>query len=414
MAFDKVSVKTLLNKRYSLLWLCFWICLSAQAQQLKGRVVDAETNEAMPFVSVFVNTTTIGTSTSEKGEFTLSLSPGKYEIVVSYIGYEPIIYQVDMNQPPPSILFKLSPKEFALSQVEVTSQRDSSWYVNLEVFKENFLGRSRIARKCKLLNPEVLIIDFNPQTGLLDVKARDVLQIENPELGYLIKYLLIEFQFDTQENYVSFSGFPSYELMKGNKAKEKRWLRNRQTAYNGSVMHFVRALRVQQLQEERFNLRRLIRTPNPNRPSEEELEAARAQLRQRGNYTTLAKDDPISITLSKASLPKIIEKLDTAKVPYKQYMHTTETGTFMAFEGFFQVVYTGEKEELSYVQATSMFQSRRPTYQTSVISLRSASVFLEEMGNIIEPLDVLFEGYWGWEKLGDMLPLDYQSGKESK
>jgi hypothetical protein len=319
-----------------------------------------------------------------------------------------------MNQPPPSILFKLSPKEFALSQVEVTSQRDSSWYVNLEVFKENFLGRSRIARKCKLLNPEVLIIDFNPQTGLLDVKARDVLQIENPKLGYLIKYLLIEFQFDTQENYVSFSGFPSYELMKGNKAKEKRWLRNRQTAYNGSVMHFVRALRVQQLQEERFNLRRLIRTPNPNRPSEEELEAARAQLRQRGNYTTLAKDDPISIILSKASLPKIIEKLDTAKVPYKQYMHTTETGTFMAFEGFFQVVYTGEKEELSYVQATSMFQSRRPTYQTSVISLRSASVFLEEMGNIIEPLDVLFEGYWGWEKLGDMLPLDYQSGKESK
>jgi hypothetical protein len=41
-------------------------------------------------------------------------------------------------------------------------------------------------------------------------------------------------------------------------------------------------------------------------------------------------------------------------------------------------------------------------------------VLLEEMGNIIEPLDVLFEGYWGWEKLGDMLPLDYQPGKQSK
>jgi hypothetical protein len=30
------------------------------------------------------------------------------------------------------------------------------------------------------------------------------------------------------------------------------------------------------------------------------------------------------------------------------------------------------------------------------------------MGNITEPLDVFFEGYWGWEKIGDMLPMDYQ------
>jgi hypothetical protein len=111
--------------------------------------------------------------------------------------------------------------------------------------------------------------------------------------------------------------------------------------------------------------------------------------------------------LSKARLPKIIERLDTAIVPYGHYLRQVDQQITMTFEGFFQVVYTGEKEELAYVQASNGFQIRRPTWQTSVISLRGDPVLLEEMGNISDPLGVLFEGYWGWEKTGDMLPLDY-------
>jgi hypothetical protein len=61
-----------------------------------------------------------------------------------------------------------------------------------------------------------------------------------------------------------------------------------------------------------------------------------------------------------------------------------------------------------------MFKPRGPTYQTSVISLNTESVLLEEMGNIIEPLAMLFEGYWSWEKIGDMLPLDYQPGSQNQ
>jgi hypothetical protein len=173
-------------------------------------------------------------------------------------------------------------------------------------------------------------------------------------------------------------------------------------------MHFVRALREQQLTEQGFNLRRLHREPNPNRPTEEEIENARAQLMARGTNVVLKESDPISITLSKASLPKTIEWLDTARVAYRSYLQKQGKEVLLSFEGYFQVVYTGEKEEIGYVQSSSPFQTRRPTFQTSVISLREKSVFLEEMGNISDPLGVLFEGYWGWEKVGDMLPLDYQ------
>jgi hypothetical protein len=395
--------------RISLLLSAFFLCISIHAQQsLKGRVIDEQTSEPLPFVSVFVNNTTLGTVTNDKGEFTLNISTGKFEIVVSYVGYEPIIFQVDSTQLRNTFLFKMAPKEFVLNEIEVRSQRDSLWYVNLEVFKENFIGRSTVARACKLLNPEVLIITFDPQSGLLEVKARDVLQIENPTLGYKIKYVLVEFKYYTQENYVVYVGYPNYEPMTGNPGKQRRWANRRLEAYKGSPMHFVRALLEQKLEEEGFNLRRLHRQPNPNRPSEEEIEKARAELRQRGTPTVLKESDPISITLSKASLPKTVEWLDSTRVSYQSFLQKHSKEVSLSFEGYFQVVYTGEKEEMGYVQSTSRFQTRRPTFQTSVISLREKIVFLEEMGNISDPLGILFEGYWGWEKIGDMLPLDYQ------
>ncbi|QHT66475.1 carboxypeptidase-like regulatory domain-containing protein [Rhodocytophaga rosea] len=392
------------------IWLsAFFLSISLFAQQpLKGRVVDEQTSEPLPFVTIFVNNTTFGTVTNEKGEFTLNLTSGRHEIVVSYVGYEPIVFQVDSSQLHRTFLFKLTLKEFVLNEIEVRSQRDSLWYVNLEVFKENFIGRSAVARGCKLLNPEVLIITFDPQSVLLEVKARDVLQIENPTLGYKIKYVLVEFKYYTQESYVVYVGYPNYEAMSGNSSRQRRWKKKRLEAYNGSPMHFIRTLREQKLEQEGFNLRRLHRKPNPNRPSEEELEQARAQLRQRGPQVVLKESDPISITLSKASLPKTIEWLDTARVSYQSYLQRQGKEVALGFEGYFQVVYTGEKEEIAYVQSTSGFQPRRPTFQTSVISMKEKSVFLEEMGNISDPLGILFEGYWGWEKIGDLLPLDYQ------
>ena len=393
-----------------LITFCLYSFISCAQYQLKGRVVDENTNEPLAFVSVFINTTTSGTQTNTKGEFTLTVTAGKNDLVVSFVGYQPIIYQVDTGKPLPVHLFKLAPSNQLLNEVVVTAKRDSAWYQNLAVFKEAFLGKSRVASQCKLLNPEVLRISFDPETSVLEVTAHDMLQIENPLLGYRLKYLLTHFKYEMKESYVSYSGYPNYEPMKGNRLKEQRWAKNRQQAYNGSVMHFVRTLRKQQLEKEGFNLRKLIRYPNPDRPSEAEIEAVRAELRQYGHGFVLKQDDPRSIILSKAKLPKFLEQLDTARVAYTTYLYCTPDNEIkISFKDFFQVVYTGEKEELAYAQTAVLFKPRKPTFQTSVLYLNNDSVTLEELGNINQPLDCTFEGYWAWEKVGDMLPLDYKA-----
>jgi len=381
----------------------------AQKRAFRGRVVDELTGKPLEFVTIFITSTTLGTLTDEKGSFAIALNPGKYEVAVTMVGYGPVIYALEIpaenTRALSPVLFKLLQTEKELNAVSVKAKRDESWYHNLETFKNNFLGQSAISRKCKLVNPETLIIVYDERSNKLTVTAKDLLVIENQELGYKVSYLLIEYVYDFREGYVTYLGYPKYELSKGNKTRENRWAKNRRTSFNGSAMHFARALREKRLEEEGFNLRRLIRQPNPERPTEEQLEDARKQLRLRGTTIRIDADDPLSILLSKASLPKVVEILDTTRVPYSDYLHINGEEVKMAFEGYFQVVYVKEKEETAYF--SSAFQVRKPGFQTSVIFLRDKEVFMEKSGSFSEPLGIVFEGYWGWEKVGDMLPLDY-------
>ena len=64
----------------------------AQDGIVKGKVVDATTNEALPFVNVVVTGTTTGTTTDEYGLFAFKgLQPGFITLTVSFIGYQTAI-----------------------------------------------------------------------------------------------------------------------------------------------------------------------------------------------------------------------------------------------------------------------------------------------------------------------------------
>lgn len=54
---------------------------------LSGRVTDEQGNP-LPYANVFVQENYLGTATDLKGKFSLRLPPGKYTLIVSYIGYK--------------------------------------------------------------------------------------------------------------------------------------------------------------------------------------------------------------------------------------------------------------------------------------------------------------------------------------
>ncbi len=95
------------------------LTVSVSAQTLRGIVVDNE-NNPLAYANVYEKNTTNGSTTNQKGEFKLDLSPGKHTLVFSYVGYEQlekeVFIQKGQNQ---SIIVVLKGK--TLQQVEIVS-----------------------------------------------------------------------------------------------------------------------------------------------------------------------------------------------------------------------------------------------------------------------------------------------------
>jgi hypothetical protein len=67
------------------------------AAAYKGTVNNQE-GEALPYASIFVKSTTLGTNSNQDGEFSISLEVGTYEIIFRYLGYETISKTITIGQ----------------------------------------------------------------------------------------------------------------------------------------------------------------------------------------------------------------------------------------------------------------------------------------------------------------------------
>lgn len=92
---------------------------------IKGKVIDAKTREALPFVSVIVYNTTLGSTTDGSGNFTISnVSLGYQKLQVSFVGYETIVtndYLVT-NDKSPFVTIELKESTEKLDEVVVESR----------------------------------------------------------------------------------------------------------------------------------------------------------------------------------------------------------------------------------------------------------------------------------------------------
>lgn len=77
----------------------FVCCLSwAQKGTIKGTLTDKDANNTpLAFANAIIKGTTIGVTTDEKGEYTLSAEPGNYTVQFSYVGYENVEVAVKLE-----------------------------------------------------------------------------------------------------------------------------------------------------------------------------------------------------------------------------------------------------------------------------------------------------------------------------
>ncbi|HYV95442.1 MAG TPA: mucoidy inhibitor MuiA family protein [Chitinophagales bacterium] len=104
-----------------------------RVNQVSGRLLDAATNEGIPFATVQVKGTTIGASTDENGNFVLNL-PSEYSaLTIKYLGYQP----QEITNFPSTITIKLNQSSVALEEITVISGGIAAKYGDKLVTRQN-------------------------------------------------------------------------------------------------------------------------------------------------------------------------------------------------------------------------------------------------------------------------------------
>src|SRR3972149_10190835 len=90
--------------------------LSAQVTKVKGRVVDTNTKESLPFVNLAFKNTRIGASTDLDGYYLIETYQPSDSLLVSSVGYLTVAKPV-VKHKSQTINFELTPTEVQLSEV---------------------------------------------------------------------------------------------------------------------------------------------------------------------------------------------------------------------------------------------------------------------------------------------------------
>jgi hypothetical protein len=99
----------------------------AAAINVKGIVTDEE-NEPVPFASVFISGTTIGTTTNENGFYLLSLKEGKYTITVKSIGFSALSKEVTLKNEEIELAFQLKKETIKIKEFTVNADAEDPAY----------------------------------------------------------------------------------------------------------------------------------------------------------------------------------------------------------------------------------------------------------------------------------------------
>ncbi|MEQ9467963.1 MAG: carboxypeptidase-like regulatory domain-containing protein [Ekhidna sp.] len=348
---------------------------------ISGKVYD-ENNEPLKNVNIFLDGTTIGTSSGADGSYQLSsIPPGFYDIVFSHVGYENAIYQVSESNGGSRIQnHQMSVDLEQLEEVEIISDRirnsENNWLVYYNTFKEELLGQSRNSANCVIENPEALNFLFDEATNTLKAFSDQPIQIRNEALGYRISYLLESFvKTDSDLRFRGRIRFRNSEPL--SKGEIREWKRNRKAAYYGSFNHFKQALINEELKKEGYRIFKLKNIKD----------------------FELKRDDEI------VESDIVVFKGDHYELDFKNYLiieyrKESESIEFLKNSDYTRLLYS------KYISSDDIL-TKNPGNQISIIKLLKNGVRLDLSGEVLDRFSLTTYGYWSWERTADLVPINY-------
>ncbi|MDB5117380.1 MAG: hypothetical protein JWQ79_2872 [Mucilaginibacter sp.] len=389
--------------------MLLFFSISAKAQEtysISGKVTD-EKGGTLPGATVFLANSKLMTMVNASGTFTLTgLQPGTYDLVVKMLGYNPYNQSITIQKEPVNINIKLSANNTLLNEVVIKGKIDPDRARYLKLFIKNFIGESANSAACKILNPEVIQFHYDKAKEILYARSDEFIQIENSALGYKINYLLTRFELNKEGDTFLYEGKPYFEELKGSDEQRTLWNNNRKIAYSGSIRHFFKSLFNNTAEAEGFLIYKLQvkSTANEtvgNRPLEPQVLYSRSKSR-------VVIDDAFSPNrINGASLVTIINN------DFIELKLNAADSSGNDFAKIF-VVYNREEEPAKFYNSTSHIDiAVNPSPKKSQVSEFEpikGNVAFDQNGSLLPANNLIFNGYWTWERIADLMPFDYANG----
>ncbi|MBB6004526.1 carboxypeptidase-like regulatory domain-containing protein [Arcicella rosea] len=349
--------------------LLFYSFASFSQVTIKGKVIDEENNKPLPFSTVFVVGSSIGTIANENGDFILKVSFGTIQIGASFIGYTTVSSVFESKQLiAKTLTFKLMPVSKELLEVKIEGKVSKQWLRDFKVFKKEFLGESDKDGDYEIENRNKIRLFW--EENKLFASCDEPLVIINHKLGYKVFSTLQEFQYTTNGD-VSYLGITRFEPLKAqNQTEQNTWEQNRKEAYLGSPNHFFKSLIRHQLKENKFLV----------------VKDTLFNYRINDFYQKLA-NKAFQIDLDKMIEPDSVNH---------QY--------FFKLNSPIEIVYEGKNNQ----QANYRYRYLRFEHTSIYLSNKDDIKYLTSQGELYPPQSLKFFGSMGNYRIGMALPSDYE------
>lgn len=370
-------------QKFRLLFLLSFTVISfiVKAQlTVTGIVVDSATKEPLSLASVFCQNTTSGTTTNKQGEFSLSLKSGGYDLIISYTGYQTQTIRITDNIRLEIVLIK---EDKSLGEVVLrnTNEVKDGWEKYGDFFIQNFIGSTPNSSKCVLLNHEVLKFYYFKRSNKLRVLATENLKIENKALGYSLQYQLDSFVYYYNTNINSYRGYCLYSEMEATDSLKKVWALNREKAYYGSKLQFMRSCYDSTLLQDGWIVDMLDENNDKKFNKVKDVYDS--------TYYNVIVNTVDSLGADSVVHTIVVPGPGEVEIYYPRKISIT---------------YTKSSPEKEYL--TIMKLPKNIPYQISYIDIKTW-IAITQNGYYYNQKDWINQGYWSWKNLADQLPYDY-------
>ena len=403
--------------------ILFWQSVKSQVS-IHGKIINSQDGKPLPYVSVYLNSTSLGSSTDEQGLFTINnIPPVKFRLVASCIGFETFIRLIDPKQINGMMTISLKPKAEELKGFEVTLPEPDGWAKWGKFFTDIFIGTTFNSRNCQIDNPEVL--KFRLIDGNLMVNANKPILIHNGALGYDIQYKMEEFEYDFSAKIVSYNGYAFFkDLSITNPKKAKLWKENRLKTYKGSLLHFMRTFFINKLDSAGFEMRSLATISNPKKDRAKMLFSLHRDSLIIDTVVILIKDTTRP-NGKPGDVRRVVQSNDSTA--YYKYMllqsdsvisHQIVIADSIGSEvdNSTAALYFPDSLEVSYklsgiprAYKNLSKSNKKETYPVSqFVFVSRKPVYVLSNGYYYGPNDLKITGFWAWtENMSGLLPFDY-------